>query len=90
MGRWTCTYSISSPEHSLQLIANSLCNAQSEEAPSALLLAHAASLSLHRGCKRRSALLYAMAGYRLEKCGNVRLGLIKGVDEADRNRLRNR
>ncbi|KAF4623241.1 hypothetical protein D9613_002112 [Agrocybe pediades] len=40
-----------------------------EEAPSALLLAHAALLSTMKKAQRRSALWYVLAANRLEKCG---------------------
>ncbi|KAI5123549.1 hypothetical protein M0805_003369 [Coniferiporia weirii] len=40
-----------------------------EETPAALLLAHAALLSLHKGCRRRAAMLYVIAARRLEKIG---------------------
>ncbi|PBK77412.1 hypothetical protein ARMSODRAFT_280722 [Armillaria solidipes] len=41
----------------------------SEEAPSALLLAHAALLTTAKGARRRAALWYVSAANRLEKCG---------------------
>ncbi|KAG7450664.1 uncharacterized protein BT62DRAFT_927934 [Guyanagaster necrorhizus] len=41
----------------------------SEEAPSALLLAHAALLTSAKGARRRAALWYVAAANRLEKCG---------------------
>ncbi|KAK0464963.1 ER-golgi trafficking TRAPP I complex 85 kDa subunit-domain-containing protein [Desarmillaria tabescens] len=41
----------------------------SEEAPTALLLAHAALLTTAKGARRRAALWYASAANRLEKCG---------------------
>ncbi|KAK0478294.1 ER-golgi trafficking TRAPP I complex 85 kDa subunit-domain-containing protein [Armillaria novae-zelandiae] len=41
----------------------------SEEAPSALLLAHAALLTTSKGARRRAALWYVSAANRLEKCG---------------------
>lgn len=37
----------------------------------ALLLAHAAMLSLRKGARRRAALWYVMAAHKLEKCGIV-------------------
>ncbi|RDB28485.1 Transport protein particle subunit trs85-1 [Hypsizygus marmoreus] len=40
-----------------------------EEAPSALLLAHAALLSCRKQARRRAALWYLTAANRLEKCG---------------------
>ncbi|PVF97590.1 hypothetical protein CPB86DRAFT_785718 [Serendipita vermifera] len=40
-----------------------------EEAPTAVLLGHAALLSRLKGSKRRAALWYVMAAHRLEKCG---------------------
>ncbi|KAF9475629.1 hypothetical protein BDN70DRAFT_883515 [Pholiota conissans] len=40
-----------------------------EEAPLALLLAHAALLSAKKGAWRRAALWYVLAATRLEKCG---------------------
>lgn len=40
-----------------------------EEAPSALLLAHAAHLSAGKYARRRAALWYLIAANRLEKCG---------------------
>jgi hypothetical protein len=46
--------------------------AQSEEAPAALLLAHAAYLSSRKRLNRKAALLYLTAANRLEKCGIVR------------------
>jgi hypothetical protein len=42
-----------------------------EEAPSALLLGHAALLSARRHARRRAALWYFLAAHRLEKCGIV-------------------
>lgn len=44
---------------------------KAEEAPSALLLAHAALLSSRKKTKRRAALWYLAAANRLEKCGIV-------------------
>lgn len=44
---------------------------QAEEAPAALLLAHAAQLSLIKGARRRAALWFLFAANRLEKCGIV-------------------
>ena len=44
---------------------------KAEEAPSALLLAHAALLSAKKQARRRAALLYVSAAGRLEKCGIV-------------------
>jgi hypothetical protein len=44
---------------------------QSEEPPSALLLAHAALLSARKLARRRAALWYLSAANRLEKCGIV-------------------
>ncbi|KIO08413.1 hypothetical protein M404DRAFT_134508 [Pisolithus tinctorius Marx 270] len=41
----------------------------SEEAPSALLLAHAALLSVRKQAKRRAALWYFFAASKLQKCG---------------------
>ncbi|KAF9015517.1 ER-golgi trafficking TRAPP I complex 85 kDa subunit-domain-containing protein [Cyathus striatus] len=41
----------------------------SEEAPFALLLSHAALLCARKGAKRRAALWYVSAASRLEKCG---------------------
>lgn len=46
---------------------------KAEEAPSALLLAHAALLSARKHAGRRAALLYVSAANRLEKCGIVGL-----------------
>ncbi|KAF8846247.1 hypothetical protein BDN67DRAFT_986591 [Paxillus ammoniavirescens] len=40
-----------------------------EEPPSALLLAHAALLSVRKNARRRAALWYLFAANRLEKCG---------------------
>ncbi|KAG8829564.1 hypothetical protein FRC17_006390 [Serendipita sp. 399] len=40
-----------------------------EEAPTALLLGHAASISKLKGAKRKAALWYVMSAHRLEKCG---------------------
>ncbi|KAF9244569.1 ER-golgi trafficking TRAPP I complex 85 kDa subunit-domain-containing protein [Melanogaster broomeanus] len=40
-----------------------------EEPPSALLLAHAAFLSVRKNARRRAALWYLFAANRLEKCG---------------------
>ncbi|KAF9650034.1 hypothetical protein BDM02DRAFT_3185724 [Thelephora ganbajun] len=40
-----------------------------EEAPAALLLAHAAQLSVIKGARRRAALWFLFAANRLEKCG---------------------
>lgn len=48
-----------------------LVQIQSEEAPSALLLAQAALLSSKKHAWRRAALWYASAATRLEKCGIV-------------------
>lgn len=44
---------------------------QAEEAPAALLLAHAAQLSVIKGARRRAALWFLSAANRLEKCGIV-------------------
>ena len=44
---------------------------QAEEAPAALLLAHAAQLSVIKGARRRAALWFLLAANRLEKCGIV-------------------
>ena len=44
---------------------------QAEEAPAALLLAHAAQLSVIKGARRRAALWFLFAANRLEKCGIV-------------------
>lgn len=44
---------------------------QAEEIPAALLLAHAAQLSLMKGARRRAALWFLFAANRLEKCGIV-------------------
>ncbi|KAG6818052.1 hypothetical protein H0H87_009207 [Tephrocybe sp. NHM501043] len=46
-----------------------LAAGNSEEAPSALLLAHAAMLSSRKHAYRRAALWYLSAASRLEKCG---------------------
>jgi hypothetical protein len=46
-------------------------SSKAEEAPSALLLAHAALLSSRKHTKRRAALWYLSAANRLEKCGIV-------------------
>lgn len=45
---------------------------QSEEAPAALLIAHAAHLSEKKQTRRRAAYWYAIAASRLERCGIVR------------------
>lgn len=45
---------------------------KAEEAPSALLLSHAALLSVRKRAFRRAALWYFLAANRLEKCGIVR------------------
>jgi hypothetical protein len=42
---------------------------KAEEAPSALLLAHAALLSARKQARRKAALWYLFAANRLEKCG---------------------
>lgn len=47
---------------------------KAEEAPSALLLAHAALLSTKKEARRKAALWYAVAATRLEKCGIVSEG----------------
>lgn len=44
---------------------------KAEEAPSALLLAHAALLSTKKQARRRAAFWYVDAANRLEKCGIV-------------------
>ena len=44
---------------------------QAEEAPAALLLAHAAQLSVIKGARRRAALWFLFAANRLEKYGIV-------------------
>lgn len=45
---------------------------QSEEAPAALLIGHAAYLTSKKWARRRAAYWYAVAASRLEKCGIVR------------------
>jgi hypothetical protein len=70
VGGWTRAYSATLE----QIITCSLLRVfvfKSEEPPSALLLAHSALLSLRRRCKRRAAMLYVLAGGRLEKSGIV-------------------
>lgn len=44
---------------------------KAEEPPAALLLAHAALLSVRKNARRRAALWYFLAANRLEKCGIV-------------------
>ena len=55
---------------------------KAEEAPSALLLAHAALLSTKKKARRKAALWYVSAATRLEKCGIVSAeSLIEGEIE---------